>query len=85
MLSGLRKMSRGPMNPRMDRCMHRMANSVLMAALAPFESLSCLPARIARHGIACATNMPMALSISSALAPSMAPYTAALAMAPCTT
>ena len=78
-------MSRGPMKPRMDRCMQSTANSVLIAALAPFESLSCLPARMARHGMACATNMPMAPSISSAVAPRIAPYTAALAIAPCTT
>ena len=85
MLSGLRKMSRGPRKPRMERRMQRSANSVLMAAEAPLESESCLPARIARHGIAWATNMPMADSICSAVAPSMAPWTAALAMAPCTT
>ena len=51
MLSGLRKMSFGPMKPRIERIMLRTATSVLMAALAPFESESCLPARMARHGM----------------------------------
>ncbi len=84
-LSGLRKMSRGPRNPRIDRCIASTAASVEIAALAPFESESCLPARIARHGTWWATNMPIALSISSGFAPSMAPQVAALAIAPCTT
>ena len=51
MLSGFLKMSRGPMNPRIERIIERTATSVEIAADAPFESLSCLPARIARHGM----------------------------------
>mmetsp|Transcript_9795 Transcript_9795/g.22182 ORF Transcript_9795/g.22182 Transcript_9795/m.22182 type:complete len:210 (-) Transcript_9795:451-1080(-) len=83
--SGLRKMSRGPKNPSIVRCTHCIAASVEMAAELPLESLSCLPARIARNGMWCATTMPIAISICSAVAPMSVPYTAALAMAPCTT
>ncbi len=83
--SGLRKMSRGPRNPAIDRFTARIAASVLIAAEAPFESLSCLPARIARKGTKCATTMPIALSICSAVAPTIAPNTAADAIAPCST
>lgn len=49
--SGFRKMSLGPMNPLMARLMHIMAASVEIAAEAPLESLSCLPALIALHGM----------------------------------
>jgi hypothetical protein len=59
--------------------------SVLIAAEEPLESLSCLPARIARKGMKWATVMPMADSICSAVAPIIAPKTAAEAMAPWTT
>ncbi len=85
MASGLRKMSRGPRKPAMERLTLRTANSVEMAADAPLESESCLPARMARKGMAWATVMPMADSICSAVAPSIAPKTAAEAMAPWTT
>ena len=63
-------------------CVEVMATSVLIAAEAPLESDSCFPARIARHGMKCATPMPIADSICSAEAPPMAPQTAADAMAP---
>jgi hypothetical protein len=49
--SGLRKMSRGPMKPAMERLTLRIANSVEIAADAPLLSESCLPARIARNGM----------------------------------
>ena len=73
------------MKPFIERRTAVMANSVVIAALAPLESESCLPARIARNGIACATTMPMALSICSGVAPIIAPNVAALAIAPWTT
>ena len=46
--SGLRKISLGPTNPAMARFMLMMATSLERAAEAPLESLSCLPARMAR-------------------------------------
>ncbi len=49
--SGLRKMSAGPTKPRIARCIDSTATSALMAAEAPLESESCLPARIARKGM----------------------------------
>ncbi len=44
-------MSFGPTNPLMALLMHMMAASVVMAADAPFESLSCFPALIALNGM----------------------------------
>jgi hypothetical protein len=44
-------MSAGPTKPRIDRRMASTAASVLIAAEAPLESESCLPARMARHGM----------------------------------
>jgi len=49
--SGFLKISLGPINPSMALFMHKMAASVLMAALAPFESLNYFPALMALHGI----------------------------------
>ena len=49
--SGFRKISRGPMNPLIDLRTDMIATSVEIAALAPFESESCFPARIARNGM----------------------------------
>ena len=83
--SGFLKMSRGPRNPAIERFTHMIAASVEIAADDPFESESCLPARIARNGMWCATNMPIALSICSAVAPTIAPNVAAEPIAPCTT
>ena len=57
----------------MDRRTARTAASVLIAAEQPLLSLSCLPARMARKGMLCATTMPMALSICSGVALSIAP------------
>ena len=51
MASGFLKMSLGPTKPLIALLMHIIAASVVIAAEAPFESLSCLPALIALQGI----------------------------------
>lgn len=51
MASGFLKMSLGPTNPLMALLIHMMAASVVMAAEAPLESLSCFPALMALQGM----------------------------------
>lgn len=51
MASGFLKMSFGPTNPLIALFMHMMAASVVIAADAPLESLSCFPALIALQGM----------------------------------
>ncbi len=51
MAYGFLKISFGPTNPLMALLMHMIAASVVMAAEAPFESLSCFPALMALHGM----------------------------------
>jgi hypothetical protein len=48
---GFLKISFGPTNPLIALLIHMIAASVVMAAEAPLESLSCFPALIALHGM----------------------------------
>ena len=71
--SGFLKISFGPTNPFMALLMQISATSVLIAAEAPLESESYFPALIALNGIKWATNIPIAYSIYSGVAPIRAP------------
>lgn len=71
--SGFLKISFGPINPFIALLMQTRATSVLIAAEAPFESESYFPALIALKGMKWATNIPIACSIYSGVAPIRAP------------